>query len=244
MTTMIRATFTAGKAMCLLKDLDTFPDISEQCRGIIDLYWITKDGGLMLLLGEMFKKHPHFAHCKVRVFVIASNKEEIASMESSVKSYLYQLRMKNVSLKILDTDNADVCDHCGNRRSDIFDRLAEAQKQVETLKYAGVAPDIHANESSSDVGSDRVIDMDETLYDEKLFPNSKIEEFLLQSLKLNAVINNHSRKADLTLVSLPPPPGRGHPSHLYMQYLHLLLDGIQRCMVVRGYKRDVVTIYQ
>jgi len=244
MTTMIRATFTAGKAMCLLKDLDTFPDISEQCRGTIDLYWITKDGGLMLLLGEMFKKHPHFANCQVRVFVIASSKEDITSMESSVKSYLYQLRMKNVSLKILDTENADVCDHCGNRRSDIFARLTEAQKQIETLKYAGAAPDIHSNESSSDVGSDRVIDMDETLYDEKLFPNSKIEEFLLQSLKLNAVIKNHSRKADLTLVSLPPPPGRGHPSHLYMLYLDLLLDGLQRCMVVRGYKRDVVTIYQ
>ena len=80
--------------------------------------------------------------------------------------------------------------------------------------------------------------------DRKKYPDSKIEEFLLQNLKLNAVIKAHSRKADLTLVSLPPPPGMGHPSHLYMQYLELLLDGLQRCMLVRGYKRDVVTIYQ
>ena len=244
MATMIRATYTSGKAMCLIKDLDTFPDISERCRGTIDLYWITKDGGLMLLLGEMFKKHPHFSLCKLRVFVIASKKEDMKSMEESVKSYLYQLRMKNATVQILDTENADVCDNCGSRRVDIFDRLKEAQKKVEHLKYAGAAPDITANESSSDVGSDRVMDNDETLYDEKKYPDSKIEEFLLQNLKLNAVIKTHSRKADLTLVSLPPPPGMGHPSHLYMQYLELLLDGLQRCMLVRGYKRDVVTIYQ
>ena len=30
MTTMIRSTFTSGKAMCLVKDLDTFPDIAER----------------------------------------------------------------------------------------------------------------------------------------------------------------------------------------------------------------------
>jgi len=138
----------------------------------------------MLLLGEMFKKHTHFALCKLRVFVIANNKDDIESMEASVKSYLYQLRMKNASVKILDAHNADVCDNCGSRRTDIFARLKEAQKKVEHLKYAGATPDITANESSSDVGSDRVQENDETLYDEKLYPDSKIEEFLLQNLKL------------------------------------------------------------
>ena len=239
LTTMIRNTHASGKAMCLLKDLDSYADISEVLSGTIDLYWITKDGGLMLLLGEMFKKHPHFHRCKLRVFVVSSAKKgSLADIEAAVKSYLYQLRMKNIQIFVMDSENTSN----GIGQEDMKARLKQAKMKMEDHKYAGAAPD-HVSETGSDV-SERHQHFEETLYDEKLFPTSKIEDFYMQNISLNSYIRKESKDADLTLVSLPPPPGRGHPAHLYMQYLELLLEGVPRAMLVRGYRRDVMTIYQ
>ncbi len=239
LTTMIRNTHASGKAMCLLKDLDSYADIREVLKGTIDLYWITKDGGLMLLLGEMFKKHPHFHRCKLRVFVVGSTKEgSLAEIESAVSSYLYQLRMKNIQIVVIKSENISQ----GIRCEDIQARLKQAMLKMEDYKYAGAAPD-HASETGSDL-SERHQHFEETLYDEKIFPSSKIEEFCMQNITLNSYIRKESTDADLTLVSLPPPPGRGHPAHLYMQYLELLLENVPRAMLVRGYRREVMTIYQ
>jgi len=48
--------------------------------------------------------------------------------------------------------------------------------------------------------------------------------------------------AAVVLVSLPPPPPQ-HPSYFYMEYVDLLVDGIPRLLMVRGYTRDVITIF-
>ena len=239
LTTMIRNTHASGKAMCLLKDLDSYSDISEVLQGTIDLYWITKDGGLMLLLGEMFKKHPHFHRCKLRVFVVSSAKKgSLTDIETAVKSYLYQLRMSNIQIAVIDSENIAQSEG----RDGMEAQLKQAKLKMEDYKYAGAAPD-HASETGSDV-STRHQHFEETLYDEKLYPTSKIEEFYLQNITLNSYIRRQSKDADLTLVSLPPPPGRGHPAHLYLQYLEILLKDVPRAMLVRGYRRDVMTIYQ
>ena len=64
------------------------------------------------------------------------------------------------------------------------------------------------------------------------------------SIKLNATVRMHSEgKAELVLLSMPPPP-KDEPAANYMQYLDALLDGLPPTLVVRGYRRSVATIYQ
>ena len=244
LTTMVRATHISGKAMCILRNLDTYADINEVLSGTIDLYWLTQDGGLMLLLGEMLKKHAHFRRCKVRVFIVASSSQgTLTDIEASVKSYLYQLRMKNVELIVIDSEEII---NDPDMRQDVDRRMEGAKELMEQFKYAGASPET-ASETGSAVGSDiseRHQNFEETLYDEKLYPNDKLERFYLQNITLNCAIRKQSKNADLVLCTLPPPPGRGHPAHLYMHYLDLLLEGVPRSMLVRGYRRNVMTIYQ
>ena len=70
----------------------------------------------------------------------------------------------------------------------------------------------------------------------------QVNKFLYTCLKLNSIILRYSRAAAVVLVSLPPPPPH-HPSFCYMEYIDLLVDSIPRLLMVRGYRRDVVTIF-
>lgn len=70
----------------------------------------------------------------------------------------------------------------------------------------------------------------------------QVEKFLYTTLKLNSTILRYSRMAAVVLVSLPPPP-LNHPAYFYMEYMDLLVDNVPRLLMVRGYRRDVVTLF-
>ncbi|KAL1562576.1 Protein ccc1 [Salvia divinorum] len=70
----------------------------------------------------------------------------------------------------------------------------------------------------------------------------QIEKFLYTTLKLNSTILRYSMMAAVVLVSLPPPP-QNHPACFYMEYMDLLVENVPRLLIVRGYRRDVVTLF-
>jgi potassium/chloride transporter 4/5/6 len=70
----------------------------------------------------------------------------------------------------------------------------------------------------------------------------QVNKFLYTCLKLNLIIKRYSPLAAVVLVSLPPPPPQ-QPSFCYMEYMDCLVEGIPRLLMVRGYRRDVVTIF-
>ena len=73
---------------------------------------------------------------------------------------------------------------------------------------------------------------------------SKVFDFLGTCSDLFGPVRMHSEgKAELVLLSMPPPP-KDEPAANYMQYLDALLDGLPPTLVVRGYRRSVATIYQ
>lgn len=71
---------------------------------------------------------------------------------------------------------------------------------------------------------------------------AQVNKFLYTCLKLNSLIMRYSVSAAVVLVSLPPPPPH-HPAYCYMEYTDLLVESIPRLLLVRGYRRDVVTIF-
>lgn len=70
----------------------------------------------------------------------------------------------------------------------------------------------------------------------------QVNKFLYTTLKLNSIILRYSKLAAVVLVSLPPPPPR-HPAFCYMEYIDLLVANIPRLLMVRGYRRDVITVF-
>lgn len=58
---------TANKAVVFVKGLDEWPNEYDRQYGTIDLYWIVRDGGLMLLLSQLLRAKECFDNCKIQV---------------------------------------------------------------------------------------------------------------------------------------------------------------------------------
>ena len=63
------------------------------------------------------------------------------------------------------------------------------------------------------------------------------------ALRLNQAIRDKSRDAQLVVVNFPAPPANLSAEENYMEYLDALSEGINRCLLVRGSGREVITIY-
>ncbi|XP_077480295.1 solute carrier family 12 member 7 isoform X1 [Stigmatopora argus] len=63
------------------------------------------------------------------------------------------------------------------------------------------------------------------------------------AIKLNEVVVNKSQGAHLVLLNMPGPPKNRGGDENYMEFLEVLLEGLNRVLLVRGGGREVITIY-
>lgn len=104
---IINDCIVANKAVVIVKGLDEWPNEYQKQYGTIDLYWIVRDGGLMLLLSQLLLTKESFESCKIQVFCIAEEDSDAEELKADVKKFLYDLRMQAevivVSMKSWDT---------------------------------------------------------------------------------------------------------------------------------------------
>ncbi|KAI4806888.1 hypothetical protein KUCAC02_017681 [Chaenocephalus aceratus] len=63
------------------------------------------------------------------------------------------------------------------------------------------------------------------------------------AVKLNEMVVNKSQGAHLVLLNMPGPPSNRGGDENYMEFLEVLLEGLNRVLLVRGGGREVITIY-
>ncbi|KAM7524841.1 hypothetical protein LguiA_014743 [Lonicera macranthoides] len=227
---IINDCIVANKAVVIVKGLDEWPNEYQRQYGTIDLYWIVRDGGLMLLLSQLLLTKESFESCKIQVFCIAEEDSDAEELKADVKKFLYDLRMHAevivVSMKSWDTqaDGAVAQDESVEAFAGAQVRIANYLEEMkERSRRDGAAP--------------LVADGKPVVVNER-----QVEKFLYTMLKLNSTILRYSRMAAVVLVSLPPPPVN-HPAYFYMEYMDLLVENVPRLLMVRGYRRDVVTLF-
>lgn len=54
---------------------------NKQNKGNIDVWWLYDDGGLTMLLPYIISTRQNWANCKLRVFALGTNKNEIEEEE-------------------------------------------------------------------------------------------------------------------------------------------------------------------
>ncbi|KAI4297495.1 hypothetical protein L6164_037384 [Bauhinia variegata] len=234
--TEIPATFTgiindcivANKAVVIIKGLDEWPNAYQKQYGTIDLYWIVRDGGLMLLLSQLLLTKDSFESCKIQVFCIAEEDSDAEALKADVKKFLYDLRMQAEVIVI--TVKWDAQTDGGSPQDDSMDAFTNAQRRIADY----LVPMKTAAERD---GTPLMADGKPVVVNEE-----QVDKFLYTTLKLNSAILKYSRMAAVVLVSLPPPP-LNHPAYFYMEYMDLLLENVPRILIVRGYRRDVVTLF-
>ncbi|XP_062184076.1 cation-chloride cotransporter 2 [Phragmites australis] len=221
----------ANKAVVIVKGLDEWPNEYQRQYGTIDLYWIVKDGGLMLLLSQLLLTKDSFESCKIQVFCIAEEDNEAEELKADVKKFLYDLRMQ-AEVIVVTMKSWEACaeSSAGAKNDEPQEAYASAQRRIRTYLS-------EMKQTAQREGRTLMEDGREVVVNEQ-----KVDKFLYTMLKLNATILKYSRMAAVVLVSLPPPP-LNHMAYCYMEYMDLLVENVPRILIVRGYRRDVVTLF-
>ncbi|OVA14992.1 Amino acid permease/ SLC12A domain [Macleaya cordata] len=226
---IINDCIVANKAVVIVKGLDEWPNEYQRQYGTIDLYWIVRDGGLMLLLSQLLLTKDSFESCKIQVFCIAEEDTEAEELKADVRKFLYDLRMQ-AEVIVITMKSWEVHVEGGAQQDDSIEAFTGAQRRIAA--YLG-----EMKEKARKDGTPLMADGKRVVVNEQ-----QIEKFLYTTLKLNSTILRYSRMAAVVLVSLPPPP-LNHPPYFYMEYMDLLVENVPRLLMVRGYRRDVVTLF-
>ncbi|KAG8385220.1 hypothetical protein BUALT_Bualt03G0019500 [Buddleja alternifolia] len=223
---IINDCIVANKAVVIVKGLDEWPNEYQRQYGTIDLYWIVRDGGLMLLLSQLLLTKESFESSKIQVFCIAEEDSDAEELKADVKKFLYDLRMQAevivISMKSWDAQ--------AEQQDESVEAFSGARERIASY-LAGM------KENAEKDGTPLMADGKPVIVNEQ-----QVEKFLFTTLKLNSSILKYSRMAAVVLVSLPPPP-LNHPAYFYMEYMDLLVENVPRLLMVRGYRRDVVTLF-
>ncbi|CAH0553671.1 unnamed protein product [Brassicogethes aeneus] len=73
----------------------------KQNKGNIDVWWLYDDGGLTMLLPYIISTRQDWSSCKLRVFALANNKNELATEEKNMAHLLSKFRLNYSSLKMV-----------------------------------------------------------------------------------------------------------------------------------------------
>ncbi|XP_068665152.1 cation-chloride cotransporter 1 isoform X2 [Aristolochia californica] len=226
---IINDCIVANKAVVIVKGLDEWPNEYQRQFGTIDLYWIVRDGGLMLLLSQLLLTKESFESCKIQVFCIAEEDAEAEELKASVKQFLYDLRMQaEVIVVTIKSWEAHV--EGGVQQDNSLKAFTGAQRRIASYLA-------EMKEKAVKEGKPLMADGKQVVVNEQ-----QVDKFLYTTLKLNSTILRYSRMAAVVLVSLPAPP-INHPAYFYMEYMDLLVENIPRMLMVRGYQRDVYTLF-
>jgi len=82
-------------ALIITKGIDEWPCNSktDAQSGTIDLWWIIHDGGLLLLIVFLLRKHKIWQKCKLRLFTVANEEENSIQIKNDLAQYMYFLRI-------------------------------------------------------------------------------------------------------------------------------------------------------
>ncbi|KAL5577355.1 hypothetical protein UlMin_019054 [Ulmus minor] len=226
---IINDCIVANKAVVIVKGLDEWPNEYQTQYGTIDLYWIVRDGGLMLLLSQLLLTKESFESCKIQVFCIAEEDIDAEALKADVKKFLYDLRMQ-AEVIVITMKSWDTQAEGGAHQDESVEAFTSAQQRIANYMA-------NMKSTAEREGTQLMADGKPVVVNEQ-----QVEKFLYTTLKLNSTILRYSRMAAVVLVSLPPPP-LNHPAYFYMEYMDLLVENVPRLLIVRGYRRDVVTLF-
>ncbi|KAL0970103.1 hypothetical protein UPYG_G00237170 [Umbra pygmaea] len=195
---------------------------SKQGKKTIDVYWISDDGGLTLLVPYLLSRRKRWSQCKVRVFIVG----EYHTMEEDRKEMIL----------LLQTFRLDIHDV-------IVMTDSEKPPQAKNLKRFEdtVAPFRLRDEQQADTNVQQLKkDCPWKISDKELEALRQKSE---RKVRLNEIIRKNSQQASLVLVSLPVPQ-LDCPSALYMAWLDTLTCGLHcPTVLIRGNQQNVLTFY-
>ncbi|KAM9844824.1 solute carrier family 12 member 7-like isoform 1-T1 [Aulostomus maculatus] len=265
----VRETTEAHQALMVAKNIDHFPSNRERLKeGTIDVWWIVHDGGLLMLLPFLLRQHKVWRKCKMRIFTVAQMDDNSIQMKKDLQVFLYHLRLDAV-VEVVEMHDSDISAFTYEKtlvmeqRSQMLkqmqlsrtEREREAQlihdrntasHSTATDKASGGVPDhVHMTWTKDKLVNERNRNREgmgvKDMFNMK--PNQSNVRRMHTAVKLNEVVVKNSHDSELVLLNMPGPPKNKKGDENYMEFLEVLMEGLDRVLLVRGGGREVITIY-
>ncbi|XP_049328525.1 solute carrier family 12 member 10, tandem duplicate 1 isoform X7 [Astyanax mexicanus] len=200
---------------------------TKQGKKTIDVYWISDDGGLTLLVPYLLTRRKRWRKSKVRVFIIGQQQ----TMEEERKEMLVLLRRFRL-------DVGDVIVMTDSQRPPFPKNLKRFEDSVAAFR-------LREGQQQGD-GSVQQQQQQQRTEGPWKISDKQMDALRLKSerkVRLNEIIRRNSKHAALVLISLPVPQS-DCPSSLYMAWLDTLSCGLHcPVLLIRGNQQNVLTFY-
>uniref|UniRef100_A0A671Q9W6 Solute carrier family 12 member 7-like n=1 Tax=Sinocyclocheilus anshuiensis TaxID=1608454 RepID=A0A671Q9W6_9TELE len=266
----VRETTAAHQALLVAKNVDSFPHQERLAEGTIDVWWIVHDGGLLMLLPFLLQQHKVWRKCKMRIFTVAQLDDNSIQMKKDLQMFLYHLRL-NAEVEVVEMHDSDISAFTYEKtlvmeqRSQMLKQmqLSRTEREREVMLhdtrsvYEGICSDhifinaylrVHMTWTKDKFCTERNRNREPNasvavrdLFNMK--PNQSNVRCMHTAVKLNEVVVNKSQGAHLVLLNMPGPPKSRGGDENYMEFLEVLMEGLNRVLLVRGGGREVITIY-
>uniref|UniRef100_A0A8C2JRC7 Solute carrier family 12 member 3 n=1 Tax=Cyprinus carpio TaxID=7962 RepID=A0A8C2JRC7_CYPCA len=189
---------------------------TRQGKKTIDVYWLSDDGGLTLLLPYLLTRKKRWGRCKVRVFV-GGEAQKVEDQKQELKALISRFRLGFQDYILMKTNVVFV-----------FEDLI-APYRVSSVQKDGQEADETTKDFSWMVSDEEM----ETFRAKSL-----------RQIRLNEVIQDYSRDAALIIVTMPVGRRGACPSSLYMAWLEIVSRDLRPpVLLVRGNQENVLTMY-
>uniref|UniRef100_A0A8C5CH12 Solute carrier family 12 member 7 n=1 Tax=Gadus morhua TaxID=8049 RepID=A0A8C5CH12_GADMO len=264
----VRETTATHHALLVAKNVDSFPGNLERLgEGTIDVWWVVHDGGMLMLLPFLLRQHKVWRKCKMRIFTVAQMDDNSIQMKKDLQMFLYHLRL-DAEVEVVEMVSGPDISAFTYEKTLVMEQRSQMLKQMQLSRNEREreAQLIHDRNTASHAAlSDAAAGVHMTWTKEKLFterhrgreananvavrdlfnmkPNQSNVRRMHTAVKLNEVVVNKSQGAHLVLLNMPGPPRNRGGDENYMEFLEVLLEGLNRVLLVRGGGREVITIY-
>ncbi|XP_069622125.1 solute carrier family 12 member 1 isoform X2 [Ranitomeya imitator] len=194
----------------------------KQGKGTIDVWWLFDDGGLTLLIPHILTLRKKWSDCKLRIF-IGGKVNRLEDEKLMMAALLSKFRIKFADVYIV----ADINTKPSKESWKFFEEMIEPYR---------------LHESASDVPTAEKIRKENPWK----ITDSELEQFREKSyrqVRLNELLQEHSRSANLIVLSLPVARKGTVSDHLYMAWVEILSKNLPPVLLVRGNHKNVLTFY-
>jgi len=251
------------KAFFVVKDISNFPLNNKRLTGFIDVWWLLAgDGGVMLLLAHLYKRHPVWRGCRIRLFALIDlHNDDSEQVKIGLTEYIADHRLQvTVHMVPLDLDSvfnanperllasARVEGSVFTPEEDVFQRLerdvsCRFQPSLEISMSVELDRLAHLKRRQSDTTGMTLGRFAKNFSMDKVYLNS-VTPCSPESLAAAKCIAIQERSADAQLIITTLPFVNENESPVgYMQYVDKLTQDIPRVLLVRGTTTEVITAF-
>uniref|UniRef100_A0A3P8X0J8 Solute carrier family 12 member 7a n=1 Tax=Cynoglossus semilaevis TaxID=244447 RepID=A0A3P8X0J8_CYNSE len=262
----VRETTSAEQALLVAKNIDSFPSNQERLtEGTIDVWWIVHDGGLLMLLPFLLNQHKVWRKCKMRIFTVAQMDDNSIQMKKDLQMFVYHLRLDAV-VEVVEMHGSDISAFTYEKtlmmeqRSQMLKQMqlsrTEKEREAQLIHDRNTATNAKAARQTTPDHvhmtwtKDKVINERnkhrENMAVKDMFnmkPSQSNVRRMHTAVKLNEAVVKKSKNSQLVLLNMPGPPKNKKGDENYMEFLEVLMEGLNRVVLVRGGGREVITIY-